>query len=165
MELMYEDGLLQQVEKAEDGTWTIDNKSIEADLHRVSEKELHLILDGTSYRAFIEKRDVAAKELVLIINGERVSLRAKGRYEDLLESLGMTALTNSKAKDLKAPMPGLVLEVAVRNGQEVEEGDTLLVLEAMKMENVIKASAPGVVSDVKVAAGDSVEKGQILVGF
>ncbi|MCL4140737.1 UNVERIFIED_CONTAM: hypothetical protein GTU68_026156 [Idotea baltica] len=62
-------------------------------------------------------------------------------------------------------MPGLVLEVAVTAGQEVAEGDTLLVLEAMKMENVIKASAAGVVTEVKIAAGDSVEKGQVLVGF
>ncbi len=165
MELIYEDGAQQKVEKADGGTWLIDDTSVTADVHRVSDKEFHVLIDGKSYRAFVEKNDPDTKEVVLIINGERVPLKAKGRYEDLLESLGMTAMASAKAKDLKAPMPGLVLEVAVTVGQEVEEGDTLLVLEAMKMENVIKAGAAGVVSDVKIAAGDSVEKGQVLVGF
>ncbi len=165
MELIYEDGTQQRVAKVDGNTWLIDDKEVSADVHRVSDKEFHVLLDGTSYRAFVEKTDPETKEVVLIVNGERLALKAKGRYEDLLESLGMSSMASAKAKDLKAPMPGLVLEVAVKPGQEVEEGDTLLVLEAMKMENVIKASAAGVVTEVKIAAGDSVEKGQVLVGF
>lgn len=165
MELIYEDGAQQQVERVEGNTWRIDDTDVTADVLRISNTEFHVLIDGRSYRAFVEKNDPDSKELVLIINGERVPLKSKGRYEDLLESLGMTAMASTKAKDLKAPMPGLVLEVAVTVGQEIEEGDTLLVLEAMKMENVIKASAAGVVSEVKIAAGDSVEKGQVLIGF
>jgi len=165
MELIYEDGAKQQIAKVDDKTWLIDDKEVSADVQSISEKEFHVLIEGRSYRAFLEKNDPETKEFVLIINGGRVALKAKGRYEDLLESLGMSAMASAKAKDLKAPMPGLVLEVAVTAGQEVAEGDTLLVLEAMKMENVIKASAAGVVSVVKIAAGDSVEKGQVLVGF
>lgn len=165
MELIYHDKSSLQIEKLDNGSWLINNEKQTADLHRVSDKEFHVLVNGKSYRAFVEKHDSRSKELTLIVNGERVTLRAKGPYEDLLESLGMNALASAKAKDLKAPMPGLVLEVAVELGQEVKEGDTLLVLEAMKMENVIKATAAGVVSDVKVTSGDSVEKGQVLVGF
>lgn len=165
MELTYQDGIQQQVEKGDGITWLIDGIEATADVHRVSDKEFHILIEGKSYRAFIEKSNPEAKEMVLIINGDRIQLKAKGRYTDLLESLGMSALVSVKAKDLKAPMPGLVLEVGVTSGQEVEEGDTLLVLEAMKMENVIKATAPGIVTDVKVSSGDSVEKGQVLVTF
>jgi biotin carboxyl carrier protein len=165
MELIYEDGARQQITRIDGNNWLINDKKIGADVHRVSDREFHVLIDGVSYRAFLEKADPETKEVVLIINGERLAIKGVGRYEELLESLGMSAMASAKAKDLKAPMPGLVLEVAVTAGQEVKEGDTLLVLEAMKMENVIKASAAGVVTEVKIAAGDSVEKGQVLVGF
>lgn len=62
-------------------------------------------------------------------------------------------------------MPGKVLQVLVAQGDDVEEGTPLLVLEAMKMENVIKATAPGKVSSVPVGEGQAVEKGALLVGF
>ncbi|MCL4155747.1 UNVERIFIED_CONTAM: hypothetical protein GTU68_052685 [Idotea baltica] len=62
-------------------------------------------------------------------------------------------------------MPGLVLNIRVSPGDEVAEGDTLLVLEAMKMENVIKAVGNGTVKEIKVGHGDKVDKGQILIQF
>lgn len=66
---------------------------------------------------------------------------------------------------LRAPMPGLVLRLAVTVGSRVAPGDPLLVLEAMKMENELRATAPGVVAAVRVAGGAAVEKGQVLVEF
>jgi biotin carboxyl carrier protein len=62
-------------------------------------------------------------------------------------------------------MPGLILSVAVAEGQEVKKGDPLLILEAMKMENVIKAPADATVKVIKVRKGDSVDKNQVLVLF
>ena len=66
---------------------------------------------------------------------------------------------------LKAPMPGLVVRVAVEAGAKVEAGAPLVVLEAMKMENELRATSAGVVKGVKVKAGQAVEKGQVLVEF
>jgi biotin carboxyl carrier protein len=67
--------------------------------------------------------------------------------------------------ELKAPMPGLVVDFLVEIGQEVQTGDKLMILEAMKMENVIKASGQGIVKKINVIKGQSVEKSQILIEF
>jgi acetyl/propionyl-CoA carboxylase alpha subunit len=74
-------------------------------------------------------------------------------------------LESAAVKTLKAPMPGLVLEVMVGPGTEVKKGDPLLVLEAMKMENVLKAPTDAVIKDVIVEISAAVEKNQVLVNF
>jgi biotin carboxyl carrier protein len=83
----------------------------------------------------------------------------------LLAKLGIEHSAESAVKDVKAPMPGLIIDIALEAGQEVKKGDTLLILEAMKMENVIKCPADGIVSKVHIKKGESVEKNQILVEF
>jgi len=65
--------------------------------------------------------------------------------------------------NVKAPMPGLVLDILVEPGQSVQKGDNLLILEAMKMENIIKASGSGVVKNIPVHKKDAVEKNQLLI--
>ncbi|MFZ4439870.1 MAG: biotin/lipoyl-containing protein [Syntrophales bacterium] len=65
--------------------------------------------------------------------------------------------------DVKAPMPGKILEVLVKVGDQVKEDDELVMLEAMKMENPIYAPADGVVKEIKVKANDSVETEQIMI--
>ena len=70
-----------------------------------------------------------------------------------------------KLKELKAPMPGLVLDVKVTSGDEVIEGQELLVLEAMKMENAIKSPQDGIIKSISIEKNDKVEKNQILVSF
>ena len=77
----------------------------------------------------------------------------------------MDALHAKKAADLKAPMPGLVVEVSVSEGQEIKKGDKLVVLEAMKMENILKSPADGVVKKVNVKKGNTVEKNEVLILF
>lgn len=83
----------------------------------------------------------------------------------LLSSLGVGAAGAGIATDLKAPMPGLVLDVRVEPGDRIAEGDPLLVLEAMKMENELRAEADAVVEHVSVVAGEAVTKGQVLIRF
>ena len=90
-------------------------------------------------------------------------MNVKDRFDILLAQMGMTNATATKANDLKAPMPGLVLKINVAEGQAVKKGDSLLILEAMKMENVLKAAGDGVVKTIKVKTKDAVEKGQLLI--
>jgi propionyl-CoA carboxylase alpha chain len=66
---------------------------------------------------------------------------------------------------LLCPMPGLIVSIAVNEGDEVQEGQTLAVVEAMKMENVLKAERKGVVSRVPVKAGDSLAVDEIIMEF
>ena len=121
--------------------------------------------EGRTYNAEIVAADFAAKTLALKINGQRIDLQAKDRFDLLLEKLGMGNATASKVNELKAPMPGLIVEVRVQPGQTVQKGDPLLVLEAMKMENILKAPADGTVGDIKVGLRDNVQKGQVLLKF
>ena len=87
------------------------------------------------------------------------------RFDLLLERLGMSNAAVAKVNELKAPMPGLIVDIRVQPGQAVLKGDPLLVLEAMKMENILKAPADGTVSSIKVTLRDNVQKGQVLVQF
>ena len=89
----------------------------------------------------------------------------KDRYDILLEKMGINSSSQQKHSSLKAPMPGLVLDVRVEAGQEVKKGDTLLVLEAMKMENSLKSPHDGQILSVEVVKGKAVEKGQLLLHF
>jgi len=77
--------------------------------------------------------------------------------------MGFGKASIKQVKEIKAPMPGLVLEIAVTDGQEVKEGDKLLILEAMKMENSIIIQSSAIIKKVSVSAGQAVEKGQVLL--
>ena len=165
MELEFSPDLTISLVRKSDHEWEVNDTRIEADLVSLSADGYHLLMEGRSYRVFVESVDPVEKIISLVVNGSRVVIRARGRYEALLASLGMSAQLDAKAKDLKAPMPGLVLEVPVKVGQEVSEGESLIILEAMKMENVIKATAQGRVKEIKVKTSDSVEKNQVLITF
>jgi biotin carboxyl carrier protein len=83
----------------------------------------------------------------------------------LLEQMGMSAASLTKINNIKAPMPGLILSLSVQPGDAVHKGDTVLILEAMKMENVIKSPADGTIKTVRIIRGQTVEKNQVLVEF
>ena len=89
----------------------------------------------------------------------------KDQYDNLLQRLGLDNINSIKLTDLKAPMPGMVLKIMVASGQEVKKGDSLLVLEAMKMENIIKSPADLTIKSVQVKITDKVEKGQVMIKF
>jgi biotin carboxyl carrier protein len=77
--------------------------------------------------------------------------------------MGFGLAANKQIKEIKAPMPGLVLEIAVTDGQEVNDGDKILILGAMKMENSILIHTCARIKKVAVVSGQAVEKGQVLV--
>ena len=98
------------------------------------------------------------------INGVRKDIRVMDERTQLLEKMGMSVAASAGSGDVHAPMPGKVLQVLVEPGHAWRRANLLLVLEAMKMENVIKATAAGTVSEVPVHEGDAVEKGACLLG-
>ena len=101
----------------------------------------------------------------LRVNGITQQLHVLDRQMLLLESMGMTDDVADLEMEVFAPMPGRVLSLEVAPSQEVQEGDALLVLEAMKMENVIRAPRSGAIALVKATAGQAVEKGAVLVMY
>ena len=83
----------------------------------------------------------------------------------MISSLGMDVPKIKKLKELQAPMPGRIVSIAVAVGQEVNVGDEILSLEAMKMENVLKAEGTGVVKAIFAKPEQVVEKGQVIIEF
>jgi biotin carboxyl carrier protein len=109
--------------------------------------------------------DKALKTAQIRVNNNIYSVTAKDQFDVLLEKMGLTGLATAKISELKAPMPGMVLKVFVEEGAAIQKGDSLFILEAMKMENIIKSPIDTVVKSIKIKPGDKVEKGQILLQF
>ena len=141
----------------------IDPDPNELDVIPNGHNRFHVLHQGKSYQAEIRSLDWESRVLQLHVNGQNFSVRLEDKYDQLISQLGLNVAKEQHIKDVKAPMPGLVLKIKARTGQEVAAGDILLILEAMKMENVIKATTNGTVKSIPVKAGDPVEKGQLLV--
>lgn len=125
--------------------------------------KFHILNGSRSFHAEVLETDYDRKLFVIKINGNVYKLHLQDVYDQLVNRLGLTAKTVHRIKDIKAPMPGLVRRVDVSVGQEIKEGDAILILEAMKMENILKSPGEGRVSKIFVSDGSPVEKGQVLV--
>ena len=135
------------------------------DIARIDDRTLHILHQNRSYTAEILDLNHTDKTVRLNIGGAIYDIRAKDRFDVLLETMGMSSAATTKINNLKAPMPGLIAGISVQPGDVLAPGDTVLVLVAMKMENNLKSPGDGTVKTVCVAPGDRVEKGQVLVEF
>lgn len=147
------------------GKLTLDGDPLDWNLSKISGHHYHLISGNKPYHVELVKADYKAKELTVKVENEQFDLQVKDKMDLLLEKMGISTMANSAIAEVKAPMPGLILDVLAEPGQEVKKGDQLMILEAMKMENVLKAQGEGVISSIEVAKGDSVEKNQVLIKF
>ncbi len=125
----------------------------------------HVLKDGKAYTAILESVDAASRLYVFRIGGEKFEVAIADSYERLIKQMGLQVGGTQKTNQVKAPMPGLVLSIMVEVGQTVQKGDTLLILEAMKMENVIKATGDATIKSIEVQKGAAVDKGQLLIAF
>lgn len=142
----------------------LDNENLDYDLIKLPNGQYHLIVDNKSFTIEVLSKDTNNGKLKLKVNGETVNTVLNNKLAELLKTLGMES-GKKKLKDLKAPMPGLVLELKVAEGEQVSEGQDLLVLEAMKMENAIKSPQDGVIDKIVVQQQEKVDKNQVLVSF
>ena len=104
-------------------------------------------------------------QLTIKINQRVFQVKKRGELDELIASLGLDVPKIKKLKELKAPMPGRVLKIFVKEGDEIQIGDNVLSLEAMKMENILKAEGIGTVSKICISEGDVVDKGAVLIEF
>ena len=141
----------------------INNAPINGSFIKINDYQYHIIINNTSYNILVMKVNSEEKTLVVKINSVKFNLKLKDKYDELLQSLGMDSLSAKKISNVKAPMPGMVVSVLVAEGAEIKKGDALIVLEAMKMENILKSPSDGVVKKIIAAKGKSVEKNEILI--
>jgi biotin carboxyl carrier protein len=148
-----------------DASFQINGKNFEWDLVRIAEGYFHILYKNKSYRAEVIKADRGTKTFQFKINNKIYTVEVKDKFDLLLEKMGMANGAAPKINNIKAPMPGLVIDLKVKAGDAVKAGDPLLILEAMKMENILKSPGDGIIKNMKTKKGDSVEKGQVLIEF
>lgn len=135
----------------------------ELDTHQVNTRQQHLVHENQSVLTEIISADFINKTYTVQINSNRYTVKIETPLDERIKAMGLSLGEAVAVNDIKAPMPGLILDVPVKAGDVVKEGDYLLVLEAMKMENALTAPRDGVVKAVAVAKGDTVDKGQLLI--
>jgi biotin carboxyl carrier protein len=146
-------------------TGTINEKPFACDVISPGSKRFHVLRDNRSYEVEIVEADTTAKTMLIKVNGHSYPLTIADKFDELLHNMGLDKIAGVKINNLKAPMPGLVLNVVVEEGQQIKKGDPVIVLEAMKMENILKSPADLTVKKIMVKKGVAVEKGQVLVSF
>lgn len=133
------------------------------DIVEQSEKSYHLLKDNKPYQATIINTDFNQKEYTVLVNGNTYQVKISNELDMLIDELGLEIVSEIKENNMKAPMPGLIVSIDVAVGQEVKEGEGVLVLEAMKMENTLQAPKDGIIKSILIQSGDKVEKGMVLI--
>jgi len=150
--------------KVNDFTFSFNQQEIDAaDLVKISETDFNLLKDNRSVNANIMESDDSGKNLSIEIDGEIFTVTIKDELDQVLDKMGYSNASVKQVKEIKAPMPGLVIDISVKEGQDVKEGERILILEAMKMENSIMIHADATIKKISVSPGQAVDKGQVLV--
>ena len=156
--------------RMETSSWKLDNQPFTTNTDGVNlkwenQQFFTITYKGKKFRGEVMANRQEEGMLTLKLNHRVFDIKKSGPLDDLIASMGLDKPKVRKLKQLKAPMPGRVVSIAIAVGQEVNVGDPLLTLEAMKMENVLKAEGIGVVKRIAIAAQDVVEKGGLLIEF
>jgi len=165
LQIVFEDGQQKQF-KLNNGVLEYADASQAVDLFELSSKKFHVLVNGRSleveFEGFI---DGEKGRIQLKVGNKRQIVTVKTDTDLLLEKLGLNTKKQVGFKELKAPMPGLVVNVLVEEGKIITAGEPVLVLEAMKMENLLKAPSDVTIGKILVAKGQKVEKNQVLISF
>jgi acetyl/propionyl-CoA carboxylase alpha subunit len=139
----------------------VDDKEYEVDFDSISEQPMYsLLLDGQSYEAYVYPSE---KIWQVLLFGRFYPVHVEDERERRLRLAAGSKVSERIEYYLKAPMPGLVVNIPVTEGQEVEDGDVLVVFESMKMQNELRSPRPGRVTGLRIEEGDSVEQHTILL--
>ena len=144
---------------------SVNSQPFKWDMVEIKDGNFHILYNNRSFNAEVLEADYQTKSFLIKINKIKYSISLKDRFDILLDQLGLSNADATKVNDLKAPMPGLIVDIKVQVGDSVKKGDTILILEAMKMENVLKASGDGKIKAIKISAKQNVEKNQVMIEF
>ena len=138
---------------------TIGERIWDVDARLTAQGISSLIIDGVSHVADVEDH---AGTCVVDVGGETYAIEVEEQTRYIIRTRGGAA-GGAGGQTLKAPLPGKITHVGVRAGEAVTPGQSLVVIEAMKMENELKATAAGTVREVRIAAGQLVNAGDVLI--
>lgn len=149
-----------------DDTVFLNNEPVSQVFKWIKKGELaYLNVNNQTFRITVVKFDKENKTVKLKINGQIMELSISDPMDQLLKNLGLDKLLNKGVSEVKSPMPGLVLNIIAKAGDEVKKGDPLLILEAMKMENIIKSPIDGKIKAIHVEQKQAIDKNKVMVEF
>jgi biotin carboxyl carrier protein len=125
----------------------------------------HVLKGNKPFKAEIVAADFISKKYTIKVNNNIYEVAISDALDQLIKNMGIERGRTKVVNAIKAPMPGLILEISVEVGQTVKENDPLLILEAMKMENSFLSPRDGVIKFIAVQKGNAVDKGQLLIEF
>ncbi|WP_027137545.1 acetyl-CoA carboxylase biotin carboxyl carrier protein subunit [Gaetbulibacter saemankumensis] len=135
-------------------------------LDAISNKNgLHILLDHKSLQSEIVRSDFNKKRYTVSVNNNHYEVQIADSLDLLIKDMGFDLGSTKHIQAVYAPMPGLILDIHVKKGDSVNENDSLLILEAMKMENIITAPRDGIIKSIAVSTGKSIDKNQLLIEF
>lgn len=143
----------------------LDHKPADWSCEQLPDGSFSILYKNKSYTGRLLEFRKEEKTMRLLVSGQEYEIQIKEPIDKLLQSMGLNNTLQHKINQIKSPMPGMVLDILVRPGQKLAKGDPVLVLEAMKMENVFKAPEDSVVKEIKVKEKTVVEKGQVLIAL
>ena len=141
----------------------IHNEVKELNVTKVNNSTFHILNKNKAFVAKIIHTDFDAKLYTIRINSNIYKVKIDNPLDQLIKELGFSAGSSKKLNNIKAPMPGIIIGIEVKEGDQIKEGDTMLILEAMKMENAILSSKNATVKSILVKNGDTVEKNKLLI--
>jgi biotin carboxyl carrier protein len=165
LKVAIENGKTYTIENLSRGKSLVDQEELSWDSLKIKEGKFHILKNNQSYNAEVVAANYSTKTFSIKVNGQEYAVKVEDRFDLLLQQLGMDDLEAAGVTELKAPMPGLVLKIEVEVGQEIAKDQPIVVLEAMKMENVLKSPADLTVKNIAVSQGQAVEKNQIIIEF
>ena len=133
------------------------------DIVPIGNQQFHALRHNRSYKIKILNTDFANKTMTIEVNGNSYAMVLADEYDQMVDKMGLLSTKTHKINNIKAPMPGLIIDVMAKVGQKVEAGTPLIVLSAMKMENIITSPGEGVVKNIEVNINDAVDKGQLII--
>ncbi|HEY4718422.1 MAG TPA: biotin/lipoyl-containing protein [Anaerolineales bacterium] len=150
------------IEILDSGQVSVNGQVYEVDFESISGQPVYsLLVDGSSYQADVYPGDEGL--LQVLMRGVLYEASVEDEREKRLSATGGQGTVTTGEYLLRAPMPGLVVNIPLQDGEPVKKGDVLLILESMKMQNELKSPREGKVARIQVKAGDSVEQRQILL--
>ena len=144
----------------------VEKKDVsQLDAVSVETNKFHILQENTPYKAEIVTSDFNQKSYTVKVNNNTYKVAISNPLDVLIKEMGFEVGLTKQINFIKAPMPGLILEISVVVGQEVKENDNLIILGAMKMENSFLSPRDGIIKTISVSMGDAVDKGQLLIEF
>jgi len=146
--------------------FSFSQKEIEAlDIVNQGENNFHLLHKNKSSKVKVIERDFFNRTYSIRINANVYTVKIHSPLDPLIKKMGYSTGSTKVIDSMKAPMPGVIIGLQVEKGESVKKGAPLLILEAMKMENVITCPKDTVIKEVYVHVGDTVDKNKLLIDF